>query len=154
MSAPDDEDAINAPGDPNVRTRIFARVLGPFFAIVPATIAVRGENMRTLLDEFGSNPMWPWLFGAILLLFGTLIIAFHQFWRGVAPVLVSLLGWFLFIRGVLLLTVPQRVTQAGEALTSRGAYIGVRVFFLGLACVGLYLTYVGWIAKPRPRPGG
>jgi hypothetical protein len=35
-----------------IRTRAFARVLGPFFTIVPTTVAVRGSYMRTLFTEF------------------------------------------------------------------------------------------------------
>jgi len=42
-----------------IRTRMFARVLGPFFTIVPTTVAVRGSHMRTLFTEFQANPMWP-----------------------------------------------------------------------------------------------
>jgi len=48
---------------------------------VPTTVAVRGAYMRTLFTEFQANPMWPWLFGAILLIAGLIIIAFHQYWR-------------------------------------------------------------------------
>jgi hypothetical protein len=126
---------------------MFARVLGPYFLIVPATIAVRASYMQTLLSEFGANPMWPWLYGAILLFSGLMIIAFHQYWRGAAAIIVSLLGWFLAVRGVLLLTVPQTLTSAGNALTRPVSYPLVRVFFAALALVGLYLTYVGWIAN-------
>ncbi len=129
------------------RTRMFARVLGPYFLIVPATIAVRPSYMKTLLSEFGANPMWPWLYGAILLFSGLVIIAFHQHWRGAAAIIVSLLGWFLAVRGVLLLAVPQPVISAGSAMTGPVPYALVRVFFAGLALVGLYLTYVGWIAR-------
>jgi len=88
------------------RTHAFAPLLGPFFTIVPTTVALRGSYMRTLFTEFKANPMWPWLFGAILLFSGLLIIAFHQYWRSPAEVIVSVVGWFLAIRGVLLLTVP------------------------------------------------
>jgi len=147
--------AMNSSQQPQLRTRMFARVLGPYFLIVPATIAVRASYMQTLLSEFGANPMWPWLYGAILLFSGLMIIAFHQYWRGAAAVIVSLLGWFLAVRGVLLLTVPQAVTSAGNALTGPVSYALVRVFFAALTLVGLYLTYVGWIAKrDREHPSG
>jgi hypothetical protein len=76
-----------------IRTRAFARVLGPFFTIVPTTVAVRGSYMRTLFAEFKANPMWPWLFGAILLISGLVIIAFHQYWRSPAAIIVSVVGW-------------------------------------------------------------
>ena len=68
--------------------------------------------------------MWPWLYGAILLMGGLVIIAFHQYWRSPAAIIVSVVGWFLAIRGLLLLTVPQAYDAAGNAIYSSGAIRG------------------------------
>jgi uncharacterized membrane protein len=140
---------MSTPEQSQMRTRMFARTLGPFFTIVPTTVAVRASYMQELFTEFKANPMWPWLFGAILLMFGLVIIAFHQYWRGPAAIIVSVVGWFLAIRGVLLLTVPSAYDAAGNALYSSGATPVIWVVFICLATAGLYLTYVGW--KPEPR---
>jgi hypothetical protein len=142
---------MSTPEQSQLRTRMFARALGPYFAIVPTTVAVRGSYMQTLFTEFKANPMWPWLFGAVLLMFGLIIIAFHQYWRSPAAIIVSAVGWFLALRGVLLLTVPQAYDAAGNALTGPGAYAAVRVMFACIGLVGLYLTYVGWQPQPQPR---
>ena len=69
---------------PTERTRSFARVLGPFFAIVSAIVAVHFPNMRELLDEFGSSAVWPWVTGAFVLMAGIVVVALHPYWRGVA----------------------------------------------------------------------
>ena len=130
-----------------IRTRMFARVMGPFLTIVPTTVAVRGGYMEALFNEFKANPMWPWLYGAILLMGGLFIIAFHQYWRSPAAIIVSLVGWFFAIRGLLLLTVPQVYDSAGNAIYSSGASAVIWVLFICLASAGLYLTYVGW--KPE-----
>jgi vacuolar-type H+-ATPase subunit I/STV1 len=154
---------MNTPDQSQIRTRMFARVLGPFFTIVPTTVAVRGSYMQTLFTEFKTNPMWPSLFGAILLMFGLVIIAFHQYWRGPAAIIVSVLGWFLAIRGVLSLTVPSAYDAAGNAIHSSGATAAIRVLFVCLALSGVYLTYVGWrpdataaavSSRDRPRATG
>ncbi|WP_407686440.1 hypothetical protein [Mycobacterium sp. HUMS_1102779] len=145
---------MTTPQQSQLRTRMFARVLGPFFTLVPTTVAVRGSYMRTLFTEFQANPMWPWLFGAILLIFGLVIIAFHQYWRGPAAIIVSLLGWFLAIRGVLLLTVPGAYDAAGKALYGPGETAVIWALFLCLAAAGMYLTYVGWKPEDRPRAPG
>jgi len=149
-----------------IRTRMFARVMGPFLTIVPTTVAVRGHYMEVLFNEFKANPMWPWLYGAILLAGGLFIIAFHQYWRSPAAVIVSVVGWFFLIRGLLLLTVPQAYDAAGNAIYRTGASAVIWVLFIGLASAGLYLTYVGWkpergtpeaVASPtedRPRAAG
>jgi hypothetical protein len=145
--------------DPSrMRTRMFARAFGPFFLIVPSIIAVRASSqMPLLLKEFSGDPMWQWELGAILLLWGSVIIAFHQYWRSVAAVLVSLLGWFLAIRGILILAIPDVYDSAGSSLEQNAIPL-VRAIFAAIALVGLYLTYVGWIAKPaeqgRPDAAG
>jgi hypothetical protein len=139
---------MSSPEQSQIRTRMFARVMGPYLTIVPTTVAVRGGYMQELFTEFKANPMWPWLYGAILLAGGLFIIAFHQYWRTPSAVIVSVVGWFFLIRGILLLTVPRAYDAAGNAIYSSGASAMLWVLFIGLASAGLYLTYVGW--KPQP----
>jgi hypothetical protein len=64
ISGDDGGRAMSASEQSQIRTRMFARVLGPFLTIVPTTVAVRGSYMQTLFTEFKANPMWPWLYGA------------------------------------------------------------------------------------------
>ena len=142
---------MSASEQSQTRTRMFARVLGPYLTIVPTRSRSAARTCRTLFTEFKANPMWPWLYGAILLMGGIFIIAFHQYWRGLAAVVVSAVGWFFVIRGVLLLTVPRAYDAAGNAIYSSGATAAIWVLFIFLASVGLYLTYVGW--KPERAPG-
>lgn len=142
---------MNSSDQSQVRTRMFARAFGPFFTIVPSIVAARATTqMPVLLHEFANDPMWQWVLGAVLLMWGSVIIAFHQYWRSVAAVLVSLLGWFLTIRGVLVLAIPDIYDSAGKSL-EQNDIPAVRAIFIGLALVGLYLTYVGWIAKPKQQ---
>lgn len=151
------EPATSQPDPSQIRTRMFARAFGPFFTVVPSLVALRASSqMPVLLHEFASDPMWQWVLGAVLLIWGSFIIAFHQYWRSIAAVLVSLLGWFLAIRGVAILAFPDAYDSLGNTL-EQSAIPVVRTIFAGLALVGLYLTYVGWLAgwnaKPKDRPG-
>lgn len=125
------------------RTRAFARVIGPFLIIVPGIIAVRAPDMGAVLSAFFDNQALVWITG------GLLIIAYHQYWSGVAAILISLFGWFLALRGVALLAAPQLIANA--AAGALGVMPIVRIGFGALLVVGLWLTYAGWIAKPPPR---
>ena len=128
-------------------TRRFARVLGPFFAIVSATVVARAPDMRELLAEFGASAIWPWVTGAFVLMGGIIVVALHPYWRGVTPVIVSLVGWIMVLRGVLLLAFPD--TFMSIANQTIGAETLWRIVFAGFTLVGLYLTYVGWIARHK-----
>src|SRR5262245_21469098 len=128
-------------------TRRFARVLGPFFVIICATVVARAPDMRELITEFGATAIWPWVSGAFVLMGGLIVVALHPYWRGAAAVIVSLLGWMMVLRGVLLLAFPD--TFMAIANHTIGAETLWRVVFSGFALVGLYLTYIGWFARPK-----
>jgi hypothetical protein len=82
--------------------------------------------------------------GALLLFGGLVIIAFHQYWSSVAAVMISLFGWILALRGVVLMAAPDLYERAAMSM---GAISLVRLIFGALIAIGLYLTYVGWLAK-------
>src|SRR5882757_8723492 len=97
------------------RTRAFARVIGPFVALATLIVAI------------------------------LIVIAFHQYWRGVTAVLISLFGWFVALRGLTLMAFPSAIeTGAGDTLASPGLLLAARIFFGLMTCMGLWLTYVGW----------
>jgi hypothetical protein len=129
-----------------LRTRMFARVLGPFSVIVAATTVARASDMRTLLSDFEASAAWPWVTGAFLLLASLAIVALHQYWRGAAAITVSVVGWVLAIRAAFLMAFPHAFMAAADAAIRVSAlWVSVDIF-IGL--VGLYLTYVGWSPAP------
>lgn len=134
-------------------TQAFARVLGPFFTIVSATVVARSADMPRLLSEFDSSPVWPWVTGAFVLMAGIIVVALHPYWRGTPAVIVSLLGWIMVVRGILLMAFPDFfMSIADRTIGAEGVW---RTVFAVLVLVGLYLTYTGWIvrAKPSVSPG-
>ena len=124
-------------------TRMFARVLGPFFVAVCITAVARASEMKSMVSDFGTNPLWPWVTGAFILAGGLIVVALHQHWRGLAAVIVSAMGWLLALRGLLLLAFPSAfMSMVNSALEAGALWRAVSVCF---ALLGLYLTYVGWM---------
>ncbi len=132
------------------RTRMFARVLGPFFTIVMIAAMARFADMRQLLSEFTASVVWPYVTGVFILAGGIAIVAFHQIWRGAAAIIVSVLGWLLVARGILLIAFPSVFASIADRMI--GATAGWIAAFVVMTLVGLYLTYVGWKLVPH-RPG-
>jgi uncharacterized membrane protein len=117
--------------------------------VVPAIVAIRAGSIGNQLTSFSTDPMWPWVLGALLFFAGLFVVAFHQYWRSVAAVFISLFGWFLLLRGVALLAMPQTIVDAAKSATesSSSDLVAVRVGFGLIALCGLYLAYVGWVKK-------
>ncbi|MFN6545101.1 hypothetical protein [Mycolicibacterium nivoides] len=124
------------------RTRGFARVLGPYLVIAALAALVRASDMPTLLAEFEASVVWSWVTGAFVLLSGLIVIALHQYWRGAAAIVVSVLGWLTTLKGLFLLVIPQRYLSFGDSvINAKGWWLAIMAV---MALVGLYLTYVGW----------
>jgi hypothetical protein len=128
------------------RTRAFGRVIGPFLVIVPGIVAVRAPDTGTALTDFFENAALVWITGGLLLFSGLLIIAQHQYWSSLAAILISLFGWYLALRGVVLLAAPWLIESAAGAAMNMMPI--VRVGFGALVVIGLWLTFVGWVARP------
>ena len=129
-----------------LRTRMFARVLGPFFVIFAAITVARASDMRQLLSAFEANSALPWVTGGFLLLAALVIVGLHQYWRGAAAIIVSVVGWVFTVRAVFLMAFPHAFMGAADvAIRMTALWVGVTIL-IGL--VGIYLTYVGW----RPMP--
>lgn len=133
------------------RTRMFARVLGPFFTIVMVLAMVRAADMKQVLSEFTAGDVWPYVTGTFILAGGIGIVAFHQIWRGAAAIIVSVLGWLLVIRGILLMAFPGVFASLADRMV--GATAAWVTAFVVMTLVGLYLTYVGWKPEPNRRRG-
>jgi hypothetical protein len=141
---------MNTSQQSEARTRVFARVLGPYLVIVTITAVARASQMRTLASEFGANPVWAFVTGAFILLSGLIVVSLHQYWRGAAAIIVSVLGWMTAVKGLALLAFPQAyISTVNSAVDA----VWWRIGFVVIALVGLYLTYVGWAPAPnRPAP--
>ena len=117
---------MNTSEQQQLRTRMFARVLGPFFVIVAATTVARASDMRTLLSDFEANAAWPWVTGAFLLLASLVIVALHQYWHGAAAITVSVAGWVLALRALFLMAFPHAFMAAADAAIRMSAlWVGV-----------------------------
>jgi hypothetical protein len=95
--------------------------------------------------------LWSWVTGAFVLTGGLIIVAPHQYWHGSPSIIVSLVGWLLALRGLLLLAFPSTFMSMTNSLLAAGALW--RTVCICFAVLGLYLTYVGWRPPPdRPTP--
>jgi prepilin signal peptidase PulO-like enzyme (type II secretory pathway) len=87
------------------------------------------------------------LLALMCLVSGLAVVLGHQVWSGgIAPVLVTLVGWLLLLRGLVLLFLPPNLLESvADALVGAGWLYLAGAVALGL---GLILTYAGFRAAP------
>jgi hypothetical protein len=85
-----------------------------------------------------------------LVVTASMIVLAHQVWRGgTLPVVVTLLGWMILLRGVVLLLLSQPATVR---LVAWFRFDELFYLYLGLAvALGVYLTILGFLASDAMR---
>jgi uncharacterized membrane protein len=79
---------------------------------------------------------------------GLAIILGHNVWSGgTLPVIVTLVGWLIFAKGlVLMLVTPETLTPLLERMQQHYHY---PVYVVPALIIGLYLTYAGFTAPSK-----
>lgn len=133
--------------EPLAPTRFMARIVGPFLLAAAAAIALRAGDIDLLFPAFFQDAPLALVTGVFTLMVGLVMIASHQVWDSAAAVVLSVLGWIVALRGLLLMLAPG-VVAALAANVLQHAQAFVPILTLIIALVGAWLAYVGF-AKPR-----
>lgn len=127
----------------NRLTLYLGRLLGLFTLITSFWLLVERQNaISTIPALLGNRPVMV-IFAIMALAAGLAIVLAHNIWSGGAlPILVTLIGWVMLIRGVLFLFLPPEAT-----LYVLAAIQFERFFYVYLAIpfiLGIYLTYLSF----------
>jgi uncharacterized protein YjeT (DUF2065 family) len=86
---------------------MLAKIFGPVFVIAGLWMLIYPEELQTLWSEIKRTPA-IFYFGAMMnLVFGCAILSFYHVWSWHLTVLVTLLGWVMVLRGLLVLFAPK-----------------------------------------------
>jgi hypothetical protein len=75
------------------------------------------------------------------LVFGLLIVMFHNVWVGSWEVIITILGWLALLKGVVLLVQPEFAIKHAQVWASRMQFAGIFA-----TVIGAILVYYGWFA--------
>ena len=124
-------------------TAILAQVIGLFTVITTLAMLLQRRMTEEVISSLIANRALLYVVGLIATLCGLLIVLSHNVWKGGAlPIVVTLLGWLILLRGILFLVLPRETIQyVYRNLNFRRNYPIIAAVGLGL---GLLLTYAGF----------
>ncbi len=126
----------------NIETSIFlAKVIGLVSVISTTAILLRYRESMALEKEAVKSPVNAYLSGFVFLIIGVLIIVSHSVWTLDWRLVITVLGWLVFLKGIGRIFFPKAVRQLIEK-KDRKFLIGEVVVLL----VGIFLLYYGFIA--------
>jgi len=123
-------------------TVFLARFVGLFTVLLIVALLARGS---ALVETTVAEGAVMFAYAIISLAIGLAMILGHSVWSGGAlPVVVTLVGWLIFAKGLLLLFITPEALSRALARMHYGDHF---YFYIAPALViGLYLTWAGFTA--------
>ncbi len=95
-----------------------AKLIGPIFVIVGIGLLLNGDRYRAVVDEVMSSYTLLYIFGAIALTGGLAIVLTHNVWVWDWPVIITIVGWLMIVRGSLRIIIPQQVEDLARKMVA------------------------------------
>jgi hypothetical protein len=131
-------------------TNYLAKLLGLFSILIGLAMIARRQDMVVAVDALVRDPALLLIAGLIVLAIGLAMALAHSRWSGGAlPVVVTIIGWLILIRGLLVLFAP----AATVAALYEAAHFGRLLYLyasIGLV-LGFYLAFAGFRSAPPRR---
>jgi hypothetical protein len=126
-------------------TIFLAKLLGLYCIIFSLAMMTRKQNAVATVKAIMANPPFLLFAEIISLACGLAMIIGHNIWSGGAlPVVVTLVGWLMVIRGAGLLALsPAGTAKLVEVLRYEQLFYS---YMAGTFVLGLYLTWAGFSA--------
>ena len=125
-----------------------AWIFGPFFIVVGLSMLLNRAYYRDMVERFFNDPQDYFFSGAAALAGGLALVAGHNVWVVDWPLLITLVGWAMVVKGVLRLAVPQFGRGFFTAALKTHSHLALSGVILLVA--GTYLVWSAWRAGGAP----
>jgi len=125
-------------------TRFLARLIGLFILVVVAATFVRGS---AVVETMVGDPSIMFVLAMISVAAGLAMVLAHNVWSGgVLPVAVTLVGWWILAKGLMLLFLTPDMHARLLGQMHYGEHF--HLFLVPSLAIGLYFTWAGFAAPP------
>ena len=125
-------------------TLILARAYGVAILVVALSALFAPRRMKAALADFARSPGLTFISALFAIVLGLTLVILHSIWADFPAALVSLLGWVILIKGIVLIAMPEGVTKLGVAAGDSATIIRAwAAFALLLGAVYLVIGFAG-----------
>lgn len=120
---------------------VLAQIIGLYLVLISFALLMNKAYYQEALITMSQNSGVMFLIAVISLLCGILLVVFHNIWVFDWRVVITLLAWLGFWKGVVRLFFPTAIVKWSQSLQNNCVYYSS----LGVCAVlGLYLIYKGF----------
>jgi hypothetical protein len=121
-----------------------AKVLGLYFLIVGIGILLNGQRIKGIITEIDSNPALLLFSGIVPLIVGTLVVVSHTVWEADWRVIVTLIGWLAFIKGIVRVVFPKLAMRFDGKIAKKPFLL--KIFAIIILLLAAFLCFAGYMS--------
>lgn len=120
-----------------------AKALGLYVLIMAIMMFAKEKKVKVIVKEICSDPAMLFISGCITLMIGILLINVHNIWSADWRILITLIAWLAFIKGIIRTLFPHiAVRVINKIMKSKTHYQTIGVIAL---LIGVVLCYYGYM---------
>ena len=119
-----------------------AKLIGIYFVIMGLSVLIKKETLLKMAEEFMTRLPLMFVSGVLTLVMGLLLILSHNIWDGTWVVIVTIIGWLVFIKGLFYLLLPQKILTKWFKIFDNNSWYTIASIIMII--FGLYLAYKGF----------
>jgi uncharacterized membrane protein HdeD (DUF308 family) len=98
-------------------------------------------TFRKIIEDFEGSSGLTFVTGFITIVFGMLLVEYHNIWVKDWTVLITIIGWVSLLKGVMLIIFPQIISSY------RNWYKNTRIWGIFMIVIGLLFGYFGFVDR-------
>jgi hypothetical protein len=120
-------------------SRLIAGLIGPLLAAIGIAMLFNRSNIPALVTQIAHDQGLIFLSGILSLLGGVAIVRVHNIWSGDWRVVVTVLGWFAILGGLMRMWLPRRAVPIAEMFAGNAALLIIGGLIV--LATGAFLSY-------------
>ena len=119
-----------------------AQAFGIFFVVGGLGLVMKQDVITKFFTRYTSNRADVMIGGFVALLVGTPLILIHNVWEGTWEVVVTVIVWVTFLKGVIRILAPDYVVALAHKMQHQEGLVKSMLWLM--VALGGYLMYVGF----------
>ena len=122
-------------------TILIAKIIGVIYLSFGVGMLFNKEHYTKAFENLLESSTYLIVGGFFAVIFGLLIIEYHNIWTKNWIVLITIVGWIALFKGILLLAFPKSFNRYKSLIKHKGVINFLTVFVILFGCLFIYFGF-------------